>query len=574
MRTSFLSFIYSVLLLLFFTSCEEEQISLEDDGKVTLRVTAQLPDAAITRTTYTSSGVDAGVKVEWEEGDDLMLYGLVSKQGYNFAYSQEEKYGSHWTYTDASYQDGENLIGIYPASMVKGTTAICNFSGQDGTLENLKKYDLMISKESLLSRNKVDLQFSHINTFLRLLVPKTTLPYKSGVSIVLFGDGNSKNSSISLNITDTNQITRSGSESIEIICTSSPKEEEQSYCYYVALPSGINVRRIDLRKNGVTIITINFKNLILNGGFIYQASLIGSNNTILKCENLSSLFPENTKKIIFKVNSPVSSGTVVSEFGDYPAFLNVSNDVVTISTLSSTLYASQSCEKMFYGLKNLESIESLYLLNTSRVRNMRSMFEACNSLKVIDMTRFDTHMVEDMYHMFNDCQSLTSLSLASFDTQQVKDMSRMFGLCYSLTSIHLSNFDTRSVNDMSGMFSNCSSLVSADLTSFQTQKVKDMSYMFNRCSLLKVLDLSKFNTASLTDVTGMFQSCTSLSSLDMSLFKVDKISESNNMFNSVASQSGKCTIKCTPQAKSKFSSSTNFPASRIIWVDSTTGQSM
>lgn len=57
------------------------------------------------------------------------------------------------------------------------------------------------------------------------------------------------------------------------------------------------------------------------------------------------------------------------------------------------------------------------------------------------------------------CSGSTSkVVFKDFDTSAVTDMRSMFDNCYRLTMLDLSSFDTSAVTDMTGMFQNCNSL--------------------------------------------------------------------------------------------------------------------
>ena len=75
--------------------------------------------------------------------------------------------------------------------------------------------------------------------------------------------------------------------------------------------------------------------------------------------------------------------------------LNIRKIIITSGTKATT-----SCSQMFRGMRNLEAIEGLQNLDTSRVETMTGMFIACDDLKYIDLTGFDTSNVRDMSHMF------------------------------------------------------------------------------------------------------------------------------------------------------------------------------
>ena len=141
------------------------------------------------------------------------------------------------------------------------------------------------------------------------------------------------------------------------------------------------------------------------------------------------------------------------------------------------------------------------------------LFSYNTELKSINFTNFDTSKVTNMSSMFDDCNSLTSLDLSSFNTSQVTYMYQMFYNCSKLTSLDLSNFDTSKVTYMYYMFCGCSSLTSLDLSSFDTSQVTNMSGMFLYCNFLTNLDLSNFDTSKVTNMSAMFLKSYSPSSI-------------------------------------------------------------
>ena len=170
-------------------------------------------------------------------------------------------------------------------------------------------------------------------------------------------------------------------------------------------------------------------------------------------------------------------------------------------------------EGWFYHLSELTTIEGLENLNTSKVTDMRYMFEGCSSLTSLNLSNFSTSAVTDMGSMFEGCSSLTSLNLSNFNTSAVTDMSRMFYGCSRLTELNLSNFNTSAVTDMSSIFSGCSVLKELNVSNFNTSAVTDMSAMFKNCSSLTSLNLSNFNTSKVTDMRGMFTNCSGLKAI-------------------------------------------------------------
>ena len=184
----------------------------------------------------------------------------------------------------------------------------------------------------------------------------------------------------------------------------------------------------------------------------------------------------------------------------------------------------------FSGCSKLAGVEGLSKLDTSKVTDMRGMFQGCGGLTSLDVSKFDTAKVTDMGYMFSNCWRLTSLQLSGFDTSSVTDMSFMFQGCSGLGSLQLSSFNTTNVTDMSFMFHNCWRLTSLQLSKFDTSSVTNMGSMFWGCRGLTSLDVSKFDTANVMDMGYMFLACSGLTSLDLSSFNTSSVKNMYNMF--------------------------------------------
>jgi len=125
---------------------------------------------------------------------------------------------------------------------------------------------------------------------------------------------------------------------------------------------------------------------------------------------------------------------------------------------SFALYQPISCRSWFYRYDNLEEIENLHYLNTSKVTTMHNMFYRCTSFKSLDLSAFETSNVEDFGYMFWRCNRLESLDVSSFDTSAATNMWAMFTYCGKLKTIDLTNFETANVKRMGYMFSGCTNM--------------------------------------------------------------------------------------------------------------------
>ena len=58
---------------------------------------------------------------------------------------------------------------------------------------------------------------------------------------------------------------------------------------------------------------------------------------------------------------------------------------------------------MFNNCINLKEIKGINKFITTKVNNMKAMFQECNELEYIDLSNFDTSNVVNMEFMFNNC---------------------------------------------------------------------------------------------------------------------------------------------------------------------------
>ena len=106
----------------------------------------------------------------------------------------------------------------------------------------------------------------------------------------------------------------------------------------------------------------------------------------------------------------------------------------------------------------------------------------------------------------------------------------MFNGCNHITEIDLSKFDTSNARNMSNMFYNCSSLISLNLTNIDTSKAYGLSGIFAFCSKLVSLDLSYFNLSEATVIPGMFANCANLEYINFKLLKMKSSMVTTNIF--------------------------------------------
>ena len=210
-------------------------------------------------------------------------------------------------------------------------------------------------------------------------------------------------------------------------------------------------------------------------------------------------------------------------------FLNNKNLISATFSDFDEYFPNLGFISLFEGCNNLISVDlsKSYKYNWAYLDNM---FKDCFNLVHIDFIKFK-FAANRTTDMFRNCYSLTSIDLTKLDISKVDSLDFIFYNCNSLKSLDLSSFQSYILTSMYSTFYNCFSLTSINLNNMYTSKVTEMKYLFYNCTSLKFLDISSFNTENVLHMTGMFQNCKSLTSIIFgNNFKTDKVKEMYNMF--------------------------------------------
>ena len=125
------------------------------------------------------------------------------------------------------------------------------------------------------------------------------------------------------------------------------------------------------------------------------------------------------------------------------------------------------------------------------------LFDNCQKLRSIDLSKFDTNSVITFSSMFSHCEKIKSIDASSFKATNANNINDMFSYNYELISLDLSNFDTSKVENMQGVFYLCGNLKYLNLKHFSDKNMIDMYYIpyfFDGCTNLLYLNLRSFIT--------------------------------------------------------------------------------
>ncbi|NUE97676.1 BspA family leucine-rich repeat surface protein [Lactobacillus melliventris] len=113
---------------------------------------------------------------------------------------------------------------------------------------------------------------------------------------------------------------------------------------------------------------------------------------------------------------------------------NVSGDDITEIDINAPIAIIGSAQMLFSRLTNLNTINGLDKLDTSKVTSMLRMFFDCKKIVSLDLSSFDTTNVTSFNIMFSGDPNLTSVDLSSFTVSDDATTVGMFSLIKGYTS--------------------------------------------------------------------------------------------------------------------------------------------
>lgn len=254
---------------------------------------------------------------------------------------------------------------------------------------------------------------------------------------------------------------------------------------------------------------------------------------------------KNTVKSISFIKFPAASPSSVTREWDIPDSNGLKgyviadgseNDIVVYAPHIGTILGAQDSSYLFSdstsanSFTNLTTINNLAYLVTSRMTDMKYMFESCSKLQSLDLRSFNTLNVQYMQYMFHNCAELVAVNTSSFNTSKVINMQSMFDSCTKLSQVYTANFNTSSARNLSRMFYDCNSLSSLDVSKFKTSGVTNMEGMFYNCSNLTSLNLSGFDMGVVILTEKMFYGCSKLTSIGNVALSANDIRSCESMF--------------------------------------------
>ena len=201
--------------------------------------------------------------------------------------------------------------------------------------------------------------------------------------------------------------------------------------------------------------------------------------------------------------------------------------------------AAESMVAMFQKCPLLKTLDLSHLYSpnaSSKLLEIRNMFDQDESLQTINVSNFDVSHVQNFHAVFNGCKAVTTIEgIENWNTQNVLDMSNMFSYDRAIINLNVSKWDVSQVTNFSTMFASCNKLeLIIGLDQWKTPNAENMSYMFANDESLQSLDVSQFQVNKVTDFSQMFTGCsklTAIDGLDKDNWTTSAAQDMNNMFS-------------------------------------------
>ena len=203
----------------------------------------------------------------------------------------------------------------------------------------------------------------------------------------------------------------------------------------------------------------------------------------------------------------VANDTIYAPESCYRMFSYMSN-LITFNSINFKVESTTDIRQIFFNNLNLKNIDSLSTWNTYNILSMQSAFANCSNLSSIEaLSNWNVDKVEVMMSMFNGCTNLIDISgLSNWNVGKVTNMAGMFYCCKNLENVDsLANWNTSNVINMSFMFSGCKKLTNVNgLINWNVSKVETMQQMFRSCINLEEINLQNWKTSPLENMSNMF----------------------------------------------------------------------
>lgn len=232
---------------------------------------------------------------------------------------------------------------------------------------------------------------------------------------------------------------------------------------------------------------------------INEALKINSKSKVIKHQR-----PKNKKELVEIINERIKNlDSIVLDLTDINTdliidmsylFERFSYELYPFKIIDVTGWDVSNVEDMtniFSNLVSIEEIKGLHTWNMKNVKNASGMFQDCEMLRELDLSKWEMPKVEKLYNCFENCKIISKINVSGWNCQNLLNINSMFYGCTELEEII-------GLNEI-GDVSKCDSFI----------------FMFCGCEWLKKIDISKWDISSCDDTSHMFEMCFKLEEVNM-----------------------------------------------------------
>ena len=205
------------------------------------------------------------------------------------------------------------------------------------------------------------------------------------------------------------------------------------------------------------------------------------------------------------------SGKIMANADSYKIFYNSKTDYFEALTAINGLDVldTSNVTTLRIAFSRCISLRQLDLSswNVANLENIAGMCQYCVSLEVVNLTGWGAAKLKEtasafgFYGDYGRSKLHTILGIENLDVSQAKNGNSMFQLCQSLVSLDLSKWDTKKFEDIGNMFYQCDNMTRLNLSGWDLSSIQNMNYVFGEMHNLKELTLGeKFRFVGYTEL--------------------------------------------------------------------------
>ena len=186
-----------------------------------------------------------------------------------------------------------------------------------------------------------------------------------------------------------------------------------------------------------------------------------------------------------------------------------------------------SLSSFFLRCTKLKEIKGIENWNVSNISNISNMFQLCESLTELDLSKWDTSNITTYAYAFKDAK-LTTLNISNWVITALSNSALLDGAGGTNSKLIANNLDVSSLTSLSKIFYT-TKFTEIDTTGMILPETPDFSQMFYNCSITKII--RGLNVPSTTkSVSNMFYGCSNLEDLYFDNFSSENCTQFTSMF--------------------------------------------